>query len=61
MPTTAAAVQSHSEPQSMDASPLTVDAFLEGLDMRIVESGPAVHARKCSTDNGCDTQKTGDC
>lgn len=38
-----------------------VSSFLDQLDMRIVEMGPAAHARKCSTDNGCDTQKTGDC
>jgi FxLD family lantipeptide len=42
-------------------SATSISSFLDGLDMRIVETGPAVHARKCSTDNGCDTQKTGDC
>ncbi|GLZ09630.1 hypothetical protein Acsp03_70960 [Actinomadura sp. NBRC 104412] len=31
------------------------------LDIRIVEEGDAVEALLCSTDNGCDTQKQGDC
>lgn len=31
------------------------------LDVRIVEAGDAVNALLCSTDNGCDTQKNGDC
>ncbi|MFF4988528.1 hypothetical protein ACFY19_15120 [Streptosporangium saharense] len=43
-------------------APVTaMGSLLDGLDMRIVETGPAVLARKCSTDNGCDTKKTGDC
>jgi FxLD family lantipeptide len=31
------------------------------LDIRIVEEGDAVDALLCSTDNGCDTLKEGDC
>lgn len=31
------------------------------LDVTIVEAGDAVDALLCSTDNGCDTQKEGDC
>ncbi|MGH3511432.1 MAG: FxLD family lanthipeptide [Pseudonocardiaceae bacterium] len=31
------------------------------LDVRIVESGDAAEALLGSTDNGCDTQKQGDC
>ncbi len=31
------------------------------LDITIVESGEAVDALLCSTDNGCDTRKDGDC
>jgi FxLD family lantipeptide len=31
------------------------------LDIRVVEEGDAVDALLCSTDNGCDTQKQGDC
>lgn len=31
------------------------------LDVKIVEAGDAVDALLCSTDNGCDTQKEGDC
>lgn len=31
------------------------------LDISIVETGDAVDALLCSTDNGCDTRKTGDC
>lgn len=36
-----------------------VDAL--DLDVRIVEEGDAVNALLCSTDNGCDTRKDGDC
>lgn len=36
-----------------------VDEF--DLDVSIVETGDAVDALLCSTDNGCDTRKTGDC
>lgn len=61
MPTTVGSVPAPAGAPAADTSPLTVDDLLAGLDMRIVESGPAVHARKGSTDNGCDTQKTGDC
>ena len=31
------------------------------LDVRIVESGEAVDALLCSTDNGCDTGAGSDC
>jgi FxLD family lantipeptide len=31
------------------------------LDVSIAEAGDAVNALLCSTDNGCDTQKQGDC
>ncbi|MGH3885850.1 MAG: FxLD family lanthipeptide [Pseudonocardiaceae bacterium] len=31
------------------------------LDVSVVEAGDAVNALLCSTDNGCDTQKQGDC
>ncbi len=31
------------------------------LDITIVEEGEAVDALLCSTDNGCDTKKQGDC
>lgn len=31
------------------------------LDVRIVDAGPVAAALLASTDNGCDTQKTGDC
>lgn len=31
------------------------------LDITVVEEGDAVDALLCSTDNGCDTQKQGDC
>lgn len=31
------------------------------LDITVVEEGEAVDALLCSTDNGCDTQKKGDC
>ncbi|WP_188196657.1 hypothetical protein [Nonomuraea sp. SYSU D8015] len=56
---------------SMPNAPLSVPAatpagqapgtLLAGLDMRIAETGPATQARRCSTDNGCDTQANGDC
>ncbi len=36
-----------------------VDDF--DLDVSIVETGDAVNALLCSTDNGCDTRKEGDC
>jgi FxLD family lantipeptide len=36
-----------------------VDDF--DLDVSIVETGDAASALLCSTDNGCDTQKQGDC
>jgi FxLD family lantipeptide len=31
------------------------------LDITVVEEGDAVEALLLSTDNGCDTQKQGDC
>lgn len=31
------------------------------LDVRIVESGDAVNVLLANTDDGCDTQKNGDC
>jgi FxLD family lantipeptide len=31
------------------------------LDIRVVEEGEAVEALLCSTDNGCDTRRDGDC
>jgi FxLD family lantipeptide len=37
-----------------------VDLDLD-LDVSIVESGDAVSALLGNTDDGCDTQKTGDC
>ncbi|MET9067763.1 hypothetical protein [Streptosporangium sandarakinum] len=38
-----------------------VAALLADLDITVVETGPATTARKCSTDNGCDTLANGDC
>jgi FxLD family lantipeptide len=38
-----------------------VAALLDGLDITIVEDGPATASRKCSTDNGCDTVAGSDC
>lgn len=38
-----------------------VAALLAGLDISIVEAGPATASRKCSTDNGCDTVAGSDC
>ncbi|WP_214104599.1 hypothetical protein [Acrocarpospora catenulata] len=35
--------------------------LLAGLDLRLVETGSATEARRCSTDNGCDTVAGGDC
>jgi FxLD family lantipeptide len=40
-------------------SPVVEDEL--ALDITVVEEGEAVHALLCSTDNGCDTQKQGDC
>ncbi|SDG75232.1 FxLD family lantipeptide [Sinosporangium album] len=36
-------------------------SLLAGLDITVVEAGPATLSRRCSTDNGCDTLANGDC
>ncbi|GAA4898729.1 hypothetical protein [Streptomonospora salina] len=41
------------------ADPTTEDEL--NLDITLVEEGEAVEALLCSTDNGCDTRKNGDC
>lgn len=41
--------------------PTSVGADALDLDIRIVEEGDAVNALWCTTDNGCDTLKDGDC
>ncbi len=43
--------------------PASISADLDelSLDITVVETGDAVDALLCSTDNGCDTKKTGDC
>lgn len=46
---------------STDADTASALAVLADLDLTIVEGGPAVSARKCSTDNGCDTVAGSDC
>ncbi|GAA4612825.1 hypothetical protein GCM10023195_55230 [Actinoallomurus liliacearum] len=46
----------------MTASTLTQPVGTElDLDVRIVESGSAVSVLLGNTDDGCDTQKNGDC
>ena len=40
-------------------SPVVQDEL--SLDIKVVEDGDAVDALLCSTNNGCDTQKQGDC
>jgi FxLD family lantipeptide len=45
------------QPQAEAASAL--EPF--DLDITIVERGDAAEALLCSTDNGCDTSKNGDC
>ncbi|MGH3767806.1 MAG: FxLD family lanthipeptide [Pseudonocardiaceae bacterium] len=42
-------------------NPVAVNAGDFDLDVSIVESGDAAAALLGSTDNGCDTQKQGDC
>lgn len=50
------------EPTAGQPANMTVDELaLDDLDVRIVESGDAAEALQCSTDNGCDTRKSGDC
>lgn len=44
-----------------EAPAAAVSALLDGLDITVVEAGPATASRKCSTDNGCDTVAGGDC
>lgn len=44
----------------MQNAQITADGFGE-LDISVVEDGDAAAALKCSTDNGCDTKKDGDC
>jgi FxLD family lantipeptide len=39
----------------------SVDQDELSLDIRVVEEGEAVDALLCSTDNGCDTRRGGDC
>jgi FxLD family lantipeptide len=46
--------------QTLD-HPVAENAGGFDLDVSIVEAGDAVNALLCSTDNGCDTQKDGDC
>jgi FxLD family lantipeptide len=41
--------------------PVQEDTADFDLDVSIVEDGDAVDALLSSTDNGCDTQKQGDC
>ena len=46
--------------QTLD-QPVAENAGDFDLDVSIVEAGDAVNALLCSTDNGYDTQKKGDC
>lgn len=46
--------------QTLD-QPVAENAGDFDLDVSIVEVGDAVNVLLCSTDNGCDTQKDGDC
>ncbi|MBV9010627.1 MAG: hypothetical protein JO272_01030 [Pseudonocardiales bacterium] len=46
---------------AVDDTPTSVGADALDLDVRIVEEGDAINALLCSTDNGCDTRKDGDC
>jgi hypothetical protein len=39
----------------------SVDQGELSLDITVVETGDALDALLCGTDNGCATQKTGDC
>jgi FxLD family lantipeptide len=48
------------DPRTLD-HPVVDDAGDFDLDVSIVEVGEAVNALLRSTDNGCDTQKQGDC
>lgn len=43
------------------ASPKVVEGVDLDLDVRIVTAGPVAAALLSSTDDGCDTQKNGDC
>jgi FxLD family lantipeptide len=46
---------------AVEDPPAFVGADALDLDVRIVEEGAAVNALLCTTDNGCDTRKDGDC
>ncbi|WP_433177336.1 FxLD family lanthipeptide [Actinoallomurus sp. CA-150999] len=59
MATTTASTAPLTAEASADAA--AVAALLDGLDITVVEAGPATASRKCSTDNGCDTVAGSDC
>lgn len=59
---TATASTDHTNTPSSSGLTTTSEPSAElSLDISIVETGAATEALLCSTDNGCDTQKNGDC